>query len=40
MHETKDKTVLWLVGTPERERLLGRHRQNDYIKIDLKEKVW
>jgi len=35
--------VLWLVGRPEREGLLGRHRQDDDIKIDLKEKdgkVW
>ena len=40
MHGTEDKTMLWLVGRPERERLLGRDRQDDGIKIDLKEKGW
>jgi hypothetical protein len=40
MHGTKDKSVLWLVGRPEREGLLGRHRQDDDIKIDLKEMGW
>ena len=42
MHGTKDKTMLLFVGRPERERLLGRprRRQDDDIKIDLKEKGW
>jgi len=39
MHGTKDRNILWLVGRPERERLLERprHRKDDDIKIDLKE---
>jgi hypothetical protein len=42
MCATKDKNVLWLVRRPERRRLLGRprNRQDDDIKIDLKEIVW
>jgi hypothetical protein len=38
MHGTKDKNMLWLVGRPDRGRLLGRprNRQDGDVKIDFK----